>query len=157
MKKLNSIAELKAAVKEFKPVLDLRENHTDAIPDKRDILVCGGTGCTSSDSLQIIENLKEEIEKAIKKYGNNTQEMKQVAKALDIGIATLYRKVKKYNIKYVVVGSIIKTNGTGEVAPFVKDNSMHTQPIEQEKDIIDSLSKVCKVYTKSIHVLDNFK
>jgi len=64
MKKLNSIAELKAAVKEFKPVLDLRENHTDDIPDKRDILVCGGTGCTSSDSLQIIENLKEEIEKA---------------------------------------------------------------------------------------------
>ena len=63
MKKLNSIAELKAAVKEFKPVLDLRENHTDAIPDKRDILVCGGTGCTSSDSLQIIENLKAEIEK----------------------------------------------------------------------------------------------
>ena len=64
MKKLNSIAELKAAVKEFKPVLDLRENHTNAIPDKRDILVCGGTGCTSSDSLQIIENLKAEIEKA---------------------------------------------------------------------------------------------
>ena len=64
MKKLNSIADLKAAVKEFKPVLDLRENHTDAIPDKRDILVCGGTGCTSSDSLQIIENLKAEIEKA---------------------------------------------------------------------------------------------
>ena len=99
MKKLNSIAELKAAVKEFKPVLDLRENHTDAIPDKRDILVCGGTGCTSSDSLQIIENLKEEIEKAIKKYGSNTQEMKKVADALNIGIATLYRKVKKYNIK----------------------------------------------------------
>ena len=42
---------------------------------------------------------KEEIEKAIKKYGSNTQEMKQVAEALNIGIATLYRKVKKYNIK----------------------------------------------------------
>ena len=64
MKKLNSIADLKAAAKEYKPILDLRENHTDAIPDKRDILVCGGTGCTSSDSLQIIENLKAEIEKA---------------------------------------------------------------------------------------------
>ena len=64
MKKLNSIAELKAAVKEYKPVLDLRENHTDAIPAKRDILVCGGTGCTSSDSLHIIENLKAEIEKS---------------------------------------------------------------------------------------------
>ena len=69
---------------------------------------------------------------------------------------TLFKRID-INIKDVVVGSIIKTNGTGEVAPFVKDNSMHTQPIEQEKDIIDSLSKVCKVYTKSIHVLDNFK
>ena len=65
--------------------------------------------------------------------------------------------IKKYNIKDVVVGSIIKTNGTGEVAPFVKDNSMHTQPIVQEKNIIDSLSKICRVYTKSIHVLKKFK
>ena len=61
MKKLNSIADLKAAAKEYKPILDLIENHTDAIPDKRDILVCGGTGCTSSESLLIIEKLKEEI------------------------------------------------------------------------------------------------
>ena len=65
MKKLNSIADLKAAAKEYKPILDLRENHTDAIPDKRDILVCGGTGCTSSESLLIIEKLKEEIKKAL--------------------------------------------------------------------------------------------
>ena len=50
--------------------------------------------------IKTVEQLeKEEIEKAINKYGSNTQEMKQVAKALDIGIATLYRKVKKYNIK----------------------------------------------------------
>ena len=46
-----------------------------------------------------LNKIKEEIEKAIKKYGSNTQEMKQVAEALNIGIATLYRKVKKYNIK----------------------------------------------------------
>ena len=52
------------------------------------------------EEIKTVEQLeKEEIEKAIKKYGNNTQEMKQVAKALNIGIATLYRKVKKYNIK----------------------------------------------------------
>jgi len=51
------------------------------------------------EEIRTVEELeKEEIEKAIKKYGNNTQEMKQVAKALNIGIATLYRKVKKYNI-----------------------------------------------------------
>ncbi|MGN1033362.1 MAG: NADH-ubiquinone oxidoreductase-F iron-sulfur binding region domain-containing protein, partial [Intestinibacter sp.] len=64
MQKLNSIAELKAAVQEYKPILNLRENHTEEIPDKRDILVCGGTGCTSSESLVIIENLKQEIKKA---------------------------------------------------------------------------------------------
>lgn len=64
--------------------------------------------------------------------------------------------IQQYNIKDVIVGSIIKTNGTGEVAPFVKNNSMHTQPIEQEKEIIDSLSKVSNVYTKSIHFLKNF-
>ena len=61
MKKLNSIADLKAAAKEYTPILDLRENHTDAIPDKRDILVFGGSGWSSSESFLIIENLKEEI------------------------------------------------------------------------------------------------
>ena len=51
------------------------------------------------EEIKTVEQLeKEEIEKAIKKYGSNTQEMKEVAKALNIGIATLYRKVKKYNI-----------------------------------------------------------
>lgn len=51
------------------------------------------------EEIKTVEELeKQEIEKAIKKYGSNTQGMKQVAKALDIGIATLYRKVKKYNI-----------------------------------------------------------
>ena len=52
------------------------------------------------EEIKTVEQLeKEEIEKAIKKYGSNTQEMKQVAEALNIGIATLYRKVKNYNIK----------------------------------------------------------
>ena len=64
MKKLNSVSELKSAVQGFKPILYLRENHTQEVPDKRDILVCGGTGCTSSNSLEIIENLKSEINKA---------------------------------------------------------------------------------------------
>lgn len=43
---------------------------------------------------------KEAIENGIKKYGSNTEGMKNVADALNIGIATLYRKIKKYNIKY---------------------------------------------------------
>ena len=75
--------------------------------------------------------------------------IKDVNKYIDI--------IKKYNIKNLIVGSIIKTNGTGEVAPFVKDNSLFTQPIEQEKEIIKELSKVSNVYTKSIDVLKIFK
>ena len=52
---------------------------------------------TENKTIRFPISLIEEIEKAIKKYGSNTQEMKQVAEALNIGIATLYRKVKKYN------------------------------------------------------------
>ncbi|MBC5996962.1 NADH-quinone oxidoreductase subunit NuoF [Romboutsia ilealis] len=64
MSRINSFDELKKAVKEFKPSLQLRENFTKDDLAKRDILVCGGTGCSSSDSMEIIENLKSEIEKA---------------------------------------------------------------------------------------------
>ncbi|OPJ55230.1 GAF domain-containing protein [Alkalithermobacter paradoxus] len=50
--------------------------------------------------VKTFENLeKEEIVKAIKKYGSTTEGMKKIADALNIGIATLYRKVKKYKIK----------------------------------------------------------
>ena len=64
MSRINSFDELKKAVKEFKPSLQLRENFTKDDLAKRDILVCGGTGCSSSNSMEIIENLKSEIEKA---------------------------------------------------------------------------------------------
>lgn len=64
MGRINSFDELKKAVKEFKPSLQLRENFTKDDLAKRDILVCGGTGCSSSNSMEIIENLKSEIEKA---------------------------------------------------------------------------------------------
>ena len=64
MNKIKSFEELKKAVNEFKPSLILRENCSKDNLVKRDILVCGGTGCSSSDSLEIIENLKYEIEKA---------------------------------------------------------------------------------------------
>lgn len=53
------------------------------------------------EEIKTMEQLeKEAIENAIKKYGSNTEGMKKVAEALNIGIATLYRKIKKYDIKY---------------------------------------------------------
>ncbi|MGL6108115.1 NADH-ubiquinone oxidoreductase-F iron-sulfur binding region domain-containing protein [Romboutsia sp.] len=64
MSKIKSFDELKGLVAEYKPALDMRENHSKDNLTKREILVCGGTGCTSADSLLIIENLRTEIEKA---------------------------------------------------------------------------------------------
>ena len=64
MSKIKSFNKLKDFVDKLKPILYMRENHTKENPEKREILVCGGTGCTSSDSIQIIENLRNEIKKA---------------------------------------------------------------------------------------------
>ena len=64
MSKINSFDKLKNLVTELKPTLDMRENHNKENVTKREILVCGGTGCTSADSIKIIENLRAEIKKA---------------------------------------------------------------------------------------------
>ena len=54
-----------------------------------------------NQQIKTIEQLeKEAIENAINKYGTNTEGMKKVADALNIGIATLYRKIKKFDIRY---------------------------------------------------------
>ena len=42
---------------------------------------------------------KHLIEKAIARYGTGTEQKRQVAEALGIGVATLYRKIKKYQIE----------------------------------------------------------
>jgi NADH-quinone oxidoreductase subunit F len=61
--KISSLAELQKLNQEYKPLLKLRQlehNHitseSKAI-EKREILVCGGTGCKASRSDQIIRNL----------------------------------------------------------------------------------------------------
>lgn len=41
---------------------------------------------------------KEAIENLIKKYGTSSKGKEKIAKVLDIGIATLYRKIKLYNL-----------------------------------------------------------
>lgn len=51
-----------------------------------------------SDELNL-ENLeKQTILKALKEYGENTEDKRKVAKALGISLSTLYRKLEKYNI-----------------------------------------------------------
>lgn len=64
MSKIKSFEELKSLVAKYKPALDMRENHSKGNLTKRELLVCGGTGCTSADSNLIIENLRNEIKNA---------------------------------------------------------------------------------------------
>ena len=70
MSKIKSFNELKDFADKLKPILYMRENHTKENPEKREILVCGGTGCTSSDSIQIIENLRTEMHAALDNVNN---------------------------------------------------------------------------------------
>ncbi len=79
MDKIRSLGELNSLKEKFKPGVALREKGADIeklLPDKTEesvstdetaakqaILVCGGTGCKSAQSDQIVENLKIELEK----------------------------------------------------------------------------------------------
>lgn len=60
MDKIRSFSELQGLVKELKPSLDLRNSlFSPSAIIKREVLVCGGTGCSSANSKEIIENLEE--------------------------------------------------------------------------------------------------
>jgi len=50
------------------------------------------------EDLNIEKVEKQLILKAIREYGSSTEDKKKVAKALGISLATLYRKMEKYNI-----------------------------------------------------------
>lgn len=50
------------------------------------------------ESLNLEAMEKRMIEKAIARYGSGTENKKKVAEVLGIGVATLYRKIKKYGL-----------------------------------------------------------
>lgn len=70
MAKINSLEELLELNKKYKPILKLRNLKQDEIPadekniEKRDILICGGTGCKASKSEQILRNFNRYIDLA---------------------------------------------------------------------------------------------
>ncbi|WP_461206498.1 NADH-ubiquinone oxidoreductase-F iron-sulfur binding region domain-containing protein [Clostridium sp. DL1XJH146] len=69
MNKIKSYEELLSLHENSKELLSLREaSHSDELTFenkkcKREVLVCGGTGCKSAMSDQILENLQAEVEK----------------------------------------------------------------------------------------------
>lgn len=64
MSRIKSYEELKATIDNSKYILDIRDEDKKIETNKKILLVCGGTGCISSKSEKIIENLKSEIEAA---------------------------------------------------------------------------------------------
>ena len=56
-KKINSKEELLNLYENVKDLLELRKTEIEE-PEKYYISVCGGTGCTSSSSLKIVDALK---------------------------------------------------------------------------------------------------
>ncbi len=61
---MKSLDELKKIKEQMEKELAVRTAHDDSSAKyKRHVLVCGGTGCTSSNSPRIIERLNAEIEK----------------------------------------------------------------------------------------------
>lgn len=70
MNKIHSFDELKKLNQDYKKLLELRKlSHEEEVKfenkfTKREVLVCGGTGCKSSRSSEIIDNLRKAIEDA---------------------------------------------------------------------------------------------
>jgi NADH:ubiquinone oxidoreductase subunit F (NADH-binding)/(2Fe-2S) ferredoxin/NAD-dependent dihydropyrimidine dehydrogenase PreA subunit len=65
LNKILSFGELQKRSEELKPLLSLRNNTSkENATCKKEILICGGTGCKASQSDKILSNLSEEIEKA---------------------------------------------------------------------------------------------
>ncbi|WP_343750192.1 (2Fe-2S) ferredoxin domain-containing protein, partial [Paraclostridium ghonii] len=63
MSQVKSFDELKNIINELKPNLYLRKNISKE-NSKKELLVCGGTGCQAANSIPIINNLKAEIKNA---------------------------------------------------------------------------------------------
>ncbi|WP_394862738.1 NADH-ubiquinone oxidoreductase-F iron-sulfur binding region domain-containing protein [Paraclostridium bifermentans] len=63
MSKVKSFNELRDLIDELKPNLSLRNNTIDE-NSKKELLVCGDTGCRAANSIPIIDSLKAEIKNA---------------------------------------------------------------------------------------------
>ncbi|GAA0102129.1 NADH-quinone oxidoreductase subunit NuoF [Paraclostridium bifermentans] len=63
MSKIKSFNELRDLIDELKPNLSLR-NNTIHENGKKELLVCGDTGCRAANSMPIIDSLKSEIKNA---------------------------------------------------------------------------------------------
>lgn len=70
-------------------------HHSDSAPSSVEELIFN-----DKSELEDFEKIeKVYIEKSLKKYGDDTESKKYIADKMNIGLTTLYRKMKKYDIK----------------------------------------------------------
>jgi transcriptional regulator with PAS, ATPase and Fis domain len=93
-----NVRELENTIEFMINMMDMDGRVTlDIIP--RNILYNNRKASTGEDEVRCLKDMeKAEIEKALKKYGNDTRGKKIAAAKLGVGIATLYRKVEEYKL-----------------------------------------------------------
>ncbi len=64
MKKIATYKDLADAHARLRPLMALRQEAIHSGADRRELLICGGTGCQSSRSLELLKKLEEEIKAA---------------------------------------------------------------------------------------------
>ena len=84
--------------------------------------------------------------------------MKPVLKDITIKDLDLYKDyIKKYSIKYVVVGSIFTDCVSDETVHFSDNNKLFYNKINDEDTIVSELSKITNVYRRSSEVINKLK
>ncbi|MDL2291393.1 (2Fe-2S) ferredoxin domain-containing protein, partial [Desulfovibrio sp. OttesenSCG-928-F20] len=64
MMRIATYKDLAKARTKYKPLMTLREEGAQKTPDKRELLICGGTGCQSSASKDLLAALQKQIKAA---------------------------------------------------------------------------------------------
>ena len=136
MKRINSYDELKATVEKYKPLLDLRKKDgINVIPEKREILVCGDTGCASSGSIKVLEALQDEIKKA------NLEDSVKVQLTGCFGFCAIGPIIKVYpdNIFYVHLTEDDAKDGLDQIQKLTDAKVKQIDELKavKEKDVLE--------------------
>ncbi len=92
------------------------------------------------------------------KYFPTVLYIKPVLKNITYKDVDLYKQyIKKYNIKYTIVGSIFTEQTSSETIPFSNENKLFYNEIADELKIIKELQNICKVYRRSTEVVNIFR
>lgn len=84
--------------------------------------------------------------------------LKPVLKDVTYKDIDLYKNyINKYKIDYVVVGSIFTDKESNETVHFSNDNKLFYNPINDEEKIINELSTICHVFSRSTDITTLFK